>query len=323
MKLSIRRNITTRFAGLLLAAVVLVLPLAGCTQQGMPESVTNRDVINFREFSLDASSVNLTTWTRGTVFVKGDPEKPDDITVQIVMDIELDPTDWGGVGLIFPEGWKVTGVSNSLVEFNDPYYNNLAGILTNGQPEDGGRSWVSVGYPSTLEGNIFTDVTGSLVVDADYVWKGKSTPEVLDLTVAVGSKDGYVVHPVSTHVEVPLLEDFRPARVQFLFPRQPQPEEFDASGEITGELVLENNELRLNGYLVLWPRDCYGWSDSQTVWIKDSETGESIARVGETLTITGKEVDSRTASEKASDYSYPGYPFDGPYWLADTVTVEQ
>ncbi len=312
-----------RIIFLAIAALCLAAPLAGCGGQGMIERVTNKDVINFREFSLNASSVNLSTWTRGTVFVKGDLEQPDDITVQIIMDVELDPADWGGVGLVFPEGWKVTGLSNSLVEFDDPYYSNLAGISTSGQPEQGGRSWVSAGYPILIAGDTPGDLTGLLVVDADYVWEDKPTPDSLDLIIGVGSKNGYVVHPVSIHVEVPLLEDFRPVRVQHLFPRQRQPEEFEATGEITGELVLENNELRVNGYLVLWPRGCFGWSDSQTVWVKDLETGEKIASLGDVLTITGKEVDSRTAQEKAADLSYPGYPFEGPYWLADTVTVEK
>ncbi len=289
----------------------------------MPESVTNKDVINFCEFSLDASSVNLTTRVNGTVFVKGDLEKPDDITVQIVMDIGLDPEDWGGVGLIFPEGWRVTSTTSSLVEIDDPYYSDMVGVMSGGAPEQGGWSWVAIGYPITMPGDSPGDLHGTVVIDADFVLEDTPTPDTLELTIGVGSKDGYVVNPVSIDLDVPLLEDMRPVRVQHLFPRQRQPDEFEATGEITGELVLENYELRINGYLVLWPRGCHGWSDSQTVWIKDSETGEKIARVGDVLTITGKEVDSRTAQEKASDLSYPGYPFEGPFWLAKSVIMNK
>jgi hypothetical protein len=296
--------------------------LSACSGSGYVESVTNRDVINYRDFSLDAAEVGLTTRAEGTVFVRGDLDKPDAITVQIAILVEIDPEDWGGVNIHFPEGWKVTQLNNSLVEINEPYYSNLASAWTGGQPEQGGRSMIYIG--SRLPGDKPTDAVrkGILVIDADYVWEDKTTPEKLTLIISVGSKDGYIQGPVSMNVEIPLLENYRPYRIEYLFPRQHQAEKLEKTQQIEGKLVLEDGLLRIDGYLILWPFEYWGWSDTETVWIKYGDSDTAIARVGDTLIIPGYEVNAYTARQKTiSSTFYDG--LQGPFWLADTIVHKE
>jgi len=297
--------------------IALVLALSACHSQQQPQNIVNSGVINFHDFSLDASSIGLSTRAGGTVFVKGDLEKPQDITVQAVLEVELDPEDWGGVGLYFPEGWRVSGSSTSLVQIGDPYYSDLVSILTNGAPEKGGRQWVAVGYRPDRSGP-GTKLRGTVVIDADFVWENRPTPEVLQLKVAAGSKDGYIMNPVSLDVSVPLLENMRPVRVQYLFPRQKQAEDIDASGQIEGELVLSDGQLRVNGYLVIWPFEYRGWSDTGTVWIRQGDETTDIARVGDTIVLPGREVNAYTVRQKTLTSSFPEGLAE-PFWLAESV----
>ncbi len=296
--------------------------LSACSSSGYVEPLTNRDVINSMDFSLDAAEVGLTTRAEGTVFVCGEVNKPDDITVQVAVFVELDPEDWGGVTLYFSEGWKVTHINNSLVEINEPYYSNLASVWVSGEPEHGGRNIAFIGSRSFGE-NPTNDVRkGILVIDADYVWENKATPEKLTLIIAVGSKDGYIQGPVSINLDVSLMEDYRPYRIAYLFPRQQQTEKLETTQQIEGKLVLEEGLLRIDGYLILWPFEYWGWSDTDTVWIKYGDSDTAIARVGDTLIIPGYEVNAYTARQKTiSSTFYDG--IEGPFWLADTVVVKE
>ena len=305
-----------------LAIVLMSGLLSACSGSGYLEPVTNRDVINFRYFSLDASEVGLTTRAEGTAFVRGDLDKPDAITVQIAIFVEIDPKDWGGVNLYFPEGWKVTHINNSLVEINEPYYSDLASVWTSGQPEEGGRNMVFVGSRSLGENPANDERKGILVIDADYVWEKKATPENLTLGIAVGSKDGYIQGPVSMNLEIPLLEDYRPYRIAYLFPRQQQAEKLETTQQIEGKLVLEEGLLRIDGYLILWPFEYWGWSDTDTVWIKYGDSDTAIARVGDTLIIPGYEVNAYTARQKTTSSTFYD-ELKGPFWLADTVVLKE
>jgi hypothetical protein len=310
-----------------IAVICLVLALmtgllSGCERSASIEPVTNNDVINFRDFSLDASPVNLATSVNGTVFVRGNLDKPEDITVRIAVFVEIDPVDWGGVSLLFPEGWKITHINNSLVEINDPYYSNLASVWTGGgAPEQGGQSMVLIG--GALPGEKLPGVPrkGILVIDADYVWENKTAPEALSLDVALGSKDGNIKNPVSMKVDVPLLADFRPQRIEFLFPRQRQAEELETTQQIEGELVLEQGTLRVDGYLVLWPFEYWASSDTENVWIKFGDSTTPVAGVGDVLIIPGYEVNAYTASQKTLSFSFPE-GIEGPFWLADSIALK-
>ena len=304
-----------------LIIALLSVSLSACNGSDYTGTVTNTDVINFQDFYLDAAGVGLATQASGTVFVRGDLEKPDDIFVEVSMYVNIDPDDWGGVSLYFPEGWRVNNVLGSVVEIDEPYYSNLVSAMSSGQPEDGAESWVSVGYPLTQAGDSPGDLSGSVVIQADYVWKGKTTPEILDLTIGVGSKDGYIVNPVLLDLEVPLLEDFRPVRVAYYFPRQKQPletGEMTHSRQIQGELVIEEGFLRVDGYLVIWPYEYFGWSDTETVWVKDGESGASLASIGDVLTIPGYEVGAQEAGAACGGETFlKGFP--GPYWLGYSI----
>lgn len=187
--------------------LVMLVSLTSCTSRQENRAVTNTDLINFRDFSLNAGPVNQTTMARGTVFVRGDLDKPEDITIQIAMIVEIDPADWGGVNLYFPEGWEITQIASGFPVI-DGQQESIASVWTNGQPVDGGRSWVEIGRRDVGSGPFAGIREATLIIDAGYVLEGASTPAVLDLIVAVGSK-GVTLGPVSVELEIPLLSDYR------------------------------------------------------------------------------------------------------------------
>jgi hypothetical protein len=47
--------------------------------------------------------LNLNTEVRGTIFIKGNEDRPREPTLQIAGNVEVDPNDLGGDGFYLPE----------------------------------------------------------------------------------------------------------------------------------------------------------------------------------------------------------------------------
>ena len=242
--------------------------------------------------------MGLTTSARGTVFVHGDLEKPDGITVEIVTMVDIDAADWGGVNLYFPEGWEVTAMTSDRPHING-VQNGLASVWTNGQPSQGGKSWVAVGNRMPDHDPLDADISSLLTIDADYVRDGEPTPSTLDLTIAVGSKDGYIVGPVDTTVSVPLLESYRPPQtVNIHFPVQLEPAATVLTARLEGMLGLKDDYLAVNGRVILWP---YGFTldtSSDVPRVLDAD-GSEVGRLGGSIVLGGGFVPTNLAKEKA------------------------
>ncbi len=99
----------------LLFSLAILTLIAGATACGQPDSIKevlpNEEVINFKDFSIDASSKGWNTRTSGVIFVLGDPEGPEIRRVQIVASVEIAPADDLGILFSIPTGWYITSYS--------------------------------------------------------------------------------------------------------------------------------------------------------------------------------------------------------------------
>lgn len=83
---------------------------------------------------------------------------------------------------------------------------------------------------------------------------------------------------------------------------------------LTGELVLEDNCLRVAGYLLAWPPEFTVDIREDTVEVADGLTGEQVTwRLGETVRVGGGE----TPDDRLTEAVRERLPANcrGPYWL--------
>lgn len=215
----------------LIAAILMLLGMTAtaCHQPVMPSSTVNKDVLNFRDFSVSAESVDLSTSVNGTIFVRGDIEKPDDRHLQISARLEIDPNDWGGVGFSFPQGWNVTSIASDYPQGN-PAPDRYITTLSSG----GEARMVYIGSSKMLGSDVGGGGRGSVIIDVEPASGQKDLPESLVITVGVGSKGEVVSNPVFQKIPVPLNIDYRtPTR-----PSEPTGVEADSITLVTnGETI--------------------------------------------------------------------------------------
>ena len=171
------------------------------------DSVSNSDLINHRDFSLSAEGVNLNSSVQGTIFVEGDVDNPKDRHVTILARVEIDPADWGGAGLYLEQTeWNITNFNSSYPE-GSPDPEEWAQIWTKAA-KGGSEKWITIGKsdspPDTSGGG-----AGTFVIEFDPVSGTDSLPENFEVVIGVGSKDGYIVHPVSENISVPMDTDYQ------------------------------------------------------------------------------------------------------------------
>lgn len=171
------------------------------------DSVSNSDLINYQDFTLSAESVNLTSSVEGTVFVEGDIKKSKDRHVTICARVAIDPEDWGGVGVYVEQTeWNITNFTSNYPEDN-PDPDEWAQIWTK-TVKDGSEKWITIGKsdsPSEPSGG----GAGTFIIEFDPVSGTDDLPEDFEVVIGVGSKDGYVLNPVSENISVPLNIDYQ------------------------------------------------------------------------------------------------------------------
>jgi hypothetical protein len=171
------------------------------------DSVSNSDLINFKDFSLSAESVNLNSSVQGTVFVEGDIEKSKDRHVTICARVEIDPEDWGGLGIYIEQTeWNITNFTSNYPEGN-PEPDAWAQIWTK-TVEDGSEKMITIGRsdnpPESSGGGV-----GTVIIELDPASGAEDIPENLEFSIGIGSKDGYIVNPVGEDIVVPINDDYR------------------------------------------------------------------------------------------------------------------
>ena len=193
---------------ILVAVAVFILITAavfftGCIKEENSYDGTNvnKDVIQIKKFSVNSESSDVNTSAKGTIFVKGAGEVPEN--VQIVALIAIDPDDWGGVSFDIPTGWQISGITSSYPE-NDSIATpaDYVSTWTTADPDYEWNSRIEVGrdrgFTQTKGG------TGTVVIELVPVDMA-IRPDTADLLIAVGSDEKDGTRIVGTdYVEIPL-----------------------------------------------------------------------------------------------------------------------
>jgi hypothetical protein len=204
-----KKNSVKSLPGLVIL-VLLSLMLISCESNSAPlsDGISNSDLIAFKDFSLSAHSVNLNTSIQGTIFVEGDVQKPGDRHITICARVEIDPQDWGGVGLYIEQTeWDVTNFNSDYPQGSkEP--DRWATIWTKAVEPQGFEKWITIGRsdnpPDTSGGGV-----GTIVIELSPVSGIETLPETLEVTISIGSKDGYILHQVGEDVSVPINVDYQ------------------------------------------------------------------------------------------------------------------
>jgi hypothetical protein len=163
------------------------------------QSSTNRNVINFQEFALDAASVGQSTHASGTIFVKKDDKNPNLLHAQIAAFVEIDSSDWGGVGFSIRKGWKVTGVASDYPQGTERLQvDTLRGFSDDGIP----FYMVQIG-DNFSDGHAIQGGKGSVIIELESILVNQTLPETLDISIGVGSKSN-IQGPVHTTISIPI-----------------------------------------------------------------------------------------------------------------------
>ena len=104
------------------------------------------------------------------------------------------------------------------------------------------------------------------------------------------------------------------------FPVQSQPQEVLLQARLEGELVLDEEYLRIYDNLILWP---YGYSvevEGNDIWVVNDEN-ERVVKVGDWVVIGGGVISAEFAMEKIGEDLPEGCT--GPYWLGNPIVDEE
>lgn len=186
----------------MLIAIGFVLFLLNINTNETNEPVVNGNIIQVKNFDLDAKSTNLKTRTEGAIFVEGEKEQIDHI--KIVAHVEIDPTDWGGVAFYIPDQWSVSSINSSYPEHQSKL--KLADYVSTWKNSSNDSSWrtmIEIGRERDLTAN--GGGTGTIVIDLSPDQKAVIPSESLKIGIEVGSeeKDGKKVMGTDS-VEIPV-----------------------------------------------------------------------------------------------------------------------
>ncbi|KAA8787879.1 hypothetical protein EC604_29075 [Paenibacillus amylolyticus] len=183
-------------------AIGFVLFLLNSQKNDASQLVVNGNIIQVKNFELDAKSTNLKTMTQGTIFVDGEKEQIDHI--KIVAHVEIDPTDWGGVAFYIPDQWSVSSITSSYPEHQSKLKPaEYVSTWKNSSDDSSWRTMIEIGRERDLTAN--GGGTGTIVIDLSPDQKGVTTSESLKIGIEVGSEDKNGKQIMGTDsVEVPV-----------------------------------------------------------------------------------------------------------------------
>ena len=192
---------------LIAVAVFIVITAAvfftGCIKEenSYDNTDVNEGVIQIKNFSVISKSSDVNTSAKGTIFVKGAGEVPEN--VQIVALIAIDPDDWGGVAFDIPAGWQISGIISSYPE-NDSIATptDYVSTWTTADPDYEWNSRIEVGrdrgFTQTKGG------TGTVMIELVPV-DTAIRPDTAGILIAVGSdeKNGVKIYGTD-YIEISL-----------------------------------------------------------------------------------------------------------------------
>ncbi len=186
----------------LVLMLVMGITVISCGNTETTPAPVNEDVISYRDFSLSAASVNLKTMTEGTIFIRGNREKAGERRVQISVWVEIDPEDWGGISFNIPQGWEVSEVTSDYPQGN-PHPESYTMTLQNAGADQKYSRIVEIG--STRHGAAQPQGgTGSVIIELVPASGNKDIGDNMEILIALGSSEGYILGPVYQVVQVSL-----------------------------------------------------------------------------------------------------------------------
>ncbi|WP_139192876.1 hypothetical protein [Anaerobacillus arseniciselenatis] len=162
----------------------------------------NKNIVEIKDFHVKSDSTELETSARGTVFLSGEKGEVPELA-QIVVFVEVDPDDWGGVVIHLSDQWNITSITSSFPNDN----NNSPSVWTTADtPDHGWNKFIEIGrdrtrYSPTGGGK------GTVIIELEINKDTLSTSDVLRMGVAVGSKekDGVrIANPDSKDIGIPI-----------------------------------------------------------------------------------------------------------------------
>jgi hypothetical protein len=193
---------------LVIIIFLLMSIISGCKQDfnNSNQVITNQKIIQFKDFHINSESTELETSVRGTVFLSGEEGVPEH--AQIVAMIDIDPKDWGGIGIQLTDQWNISSITSSYPEGKkDKTPVDYTSVwTTGGETEHGWNKRIEIGR-DTLLWTPTGGGKGTIVIELDINEDKKNSSEVFSMTVGVGSeeKDGIKsVHPDWKLIEIPI-----------------------------------------------------------------------------------------------------------------------
>jgi hypothetical protein len=186
----------------LLVLIIIILfatLISGCKQDpNNPKQVTtNENIILTKDFYINSESTDLKTSVQGTVFLYGEDGVPDH--AKIVAFVEIDPNDWGGIGISLSDQWNILSITSSYPEGKeDKTPEDYASVwYTAEETRHGWKKRIEIGrdthrWTSTGGGK------GTVVIELEINEENKDPLDAYRMSVGVGSeeKDGIrSIHP--------------------------------------------------------------------------------------------------------------------------------
>jgi hypothetical protein len=188
--------------------ILITTIFSGCNQDlDNPKQVTtNEKIIQSKDFHVNSDSTELETSVKGTVFLSGEEGIPEH--AQIVAFVEIDPDDWGGVGIHLSDQWNISSITSSYPEDEkEKIPEDYASVWTTaGETKHGWNKMIEIGR-DTHRWTPTGGGKGAVVIELDINKETISTSDVFRMTVGVGSKekDGIrSVHPDWKLIEIPV-----------------------------------------------------------------------------------------------------------------------
>lgn len=186
----------------ILIVIVISVPVFINGEKPSENIRINNGIIRSIDFDISSGSEGQNTSATGTVFISGEGETPEKIS--IVARIEIDPEDSGGVVFDIPPGWKVSAVTSSYPEnYGQTKPGDYASIWTTTDPEPEWNTMVEIGRD---HGNLPAGSgTGTVVIDLVPDENAIPDDAATGIMVEVGSdeKDGIRIWGTD-YVEIPL-----------------------------------------------------------------------------------------------------------------------
>ncbi len=177
--------------------------LTGCKNKNMTDQTTvNENIIQTKEFMVNTESTDINTYVKGTLFVKGTEETPEQM--QIVAFIEVDPDDWGGVAFYIPKNWKINNILSSYSENESK--DTLQDHVTTWTCGDEKLEWQKFIEVGRNRNYVPTGGSGTVIIDLVIDKNDMSQLEQYNITIAVGSdeKNGVkIIETDSISIEIP------------------------------------------------------------------------------------------------------------------------